>query len=82
MQTATLGPFTVSRLCLGTMLMGDKTPADESQRMLDRYLDRLLTAAERDPEVAYAFARVIGLLDPAPALLRPRTLGRVALSRA
>jgi aryl-alcohol dehydrogenase-like predicted oxidoreductase len=39
MQTTTLGPFTVSRLCLGTMLMGDKTPVDESHRMLDRFLD-------------------------------------------
>ena len=39
MQTTTLGPFTVSRLCLGTMLMGDKTPVEESHRMLDRYLE-------------------------------------------
>src|ERR687890_1080004 len=39
MQTITLGPFTVSRLCLGTMLMGGKTPREESHRMLDRYLD-------------------------------------------
>ncbi len=39
MQTTTMGPFTVSRLCLGTMLMGDKTPAAESHRMLDRFLD-------------------------------------------
>jgi aryl-alcohol dehydrogenase-like predicted oxidoreductase len=38
MQTTTLGPFTVSRLCLGTMLMGSKTPVDESHRMLDRFL--------------------------------------------
>jgi aryl-alcohol dehydrogenase-like predicted oxidoreductase len=38
MQTTTLGPFTVSRLCLGTMLMGAKTPVEESHRMLDRYL--------------------------------------------
>src|ERR687898_1210909 len=38
MQTMTLGPFTVSRLCLGTMLMGGKTPVDESHRMLDRFL--------------------------------------------
>jgi aryl-alcohol dehydrogenase-like predicted oxidoreductase len=38
MKTTTLGPFTVSRLCLGTMLMGAKTPADESHRMLDRFL--------------------------------------------
>jgi len=39
MQTTTLGPFTVSRLCLGAMLMGDKTPREESHRMLDRFLD-------------------------------------------
>jgi aryl-alcohol dehydrogenase-like predicted oxidoreductase len=39
MQTTTLGPFTVSRLALGTMLMGEKTPRDESHRMLDRYLE-------------------------------------------
>jgi len=38
MQTTTLGPFTVSRLSLGTMLMGGKTPVDESHRMLDRFL--------------------------------------------
>ena len=39
MDTAPLGPFTVSRLCLGTMLMGSKTPVEESHRMLDRFLD-------------------------------------------
>jgi aryl-alcohol dehydrogenase-like predicted oxidoreductase len=38
MQTTQLGPLTVSRLALGTMLMGGKTPPDESQRMLDRFL--------------------------------------------
>src|SRR5215210_6182254 len=39
MNTAPLGPFTVSRLCLGTMLMGSKTPREESHRMLDRFLE-------------------------------------------
>jgi aryl-alcohol dehydrogenase-like predicted oxidoreductase len=39
MQTTTLGPLTVSRLALGAMLMGDKTPADEAHRMLDRFVD-------------------------------------------
>jgi aryl-alcohol dehydrogenase-like predicted oxidoreductase len=39
METTTLGPLTVSRLCLGTMLMGDKTPRAESHRMLDRFLE-------------------------------------------
>jgi aryl-alcohol dehydrogenase-like predicted oxidoreductase len=38
MQTATLGPLTVSRLCLGTMLMGGATPAKEAHPMLDRSL--------------------------------------------
>jgi aryl-alcohol dehydrogenase-like predicted oxidoreductase len=39
MDTAPLGPITISRLCLGTMLMGSSTPVEESHRMLDRYLD-------------------------------------------
>src|SRR4051812_14721495 len=39
MQTAQLGPLTVSRLCLGAMLMGGKTPAPEAHRMLDRFVD-------------------------------------------
>jgi aryl-alcohol dehydrogenase-like predicted oxidoreductase len=39
METTTLGPFTVGRLALGTMLMGDKTPADESHRILDRFVE-------------------------------------------
>jgi len=37
METTTLGPFTVTRLCLGTMLMGGATPREEAHRMLDRY---------------------------------------------
>jgi aryl-alcohol dehydrogenase-like predicted oxidoreductase len=39
MDTALLGPLTVSRLALGTMLMGGATPEDESHRMLDRFLE-------------------------------------------
>jgi aryl-alcohol dehydrogenase-like predicted oxidoreductase len=39
MQTAQLGPLTVSRLALGAMLMGGATPVDESHRMLDRFLE-------------------------------------------
>ena len=39
MQTTTLGPLTVSRLCLGTMLMGGATPAKEAQLLLDRFLE-------------------------------------------
>jgi aryl-alcohol dehydrogenase-like predicted oxidoreductase len=39
MDTARLGPLTVSRLALGAMLMGDKTPTAEAHRMLDRFVD-------------------------------------------
>jgi aryl-alcohol dehydrogenase-like predicted oxidoreductase len=39
MDTASLGPLTVSRLALGAMLFGDATPEDESYRMLDRFLE-------------------------------------------
>jgi len=39
METTKLGPLNVSRLCLGTMLMGGKTRREESHRMLDRYLE-------------------------------------------
>jgi aryl-alcohol dehydrogenase-like predicted oxidoreductase len=37
MDTAQLGSLTVSRLCLGAMLMGDATPDDEAYRILDRF---------------------------------------------
>jgi len=36
-QTTTLGPLTISRLALGAMLMGGKTPQDEAERILDRF---------------------------------------------
>jgi aryl-alcohol dehydrogenase (NADP+) len=39
MDTATLGPLTVSRLALGCMLMGGDTPAAEAHRILDRFVD-------------------------------------------
>jgi aryl-alcohol dehydrogenase-like predicted oxidoreductase len=38
MQLIQLGPLNVSRLCLGTMLMGGRTPADEAPRLLDAYV--------------------------------------------
>jgi aryl-alcohol dehydrogenase-like predicted oxidoreductase len=37
MQTTSLGPLRVSRLCLGAMLMGDDTPTPEAHLMLDRF---------------------------------------------
>jgi aryl-alcohol dehydrogenase-like predicted oxidoreductase len=37
---ARLGPLTVSRLALGAMLMGEKTPVAEAHRMLTGPLRR------------------------------------------
>jgi aryl-alcohol dehydrogenase-like predicted oxidoreductase len=39
MQTTRLGPLTVSRLALGAMLMGGRTPVDEAHRLLDRFVE-------------------------------------------
>ena len=39
MDVVTLEDLTFSRLCPGTMLMGDKTPAAEAHRMLDAFVD-------------------------------------------
>lgn len=39
MQTRPLGPFRVSNICLGGMFFGSKTPAAESHRMLDRFVE-------------------------------------------
>ncbi|MFB9237681.1 aldo/keto reductase [Plantactinospora siamensis] len=39
LDTRNLGPLRVTRLGLGTMFMGGRTPRDESYRMLDRYLE-------------------------------------------
>jgi aryl-alcohol dehydrogenase-like predicted oxidoreductase len=39
MEKTKLGPLNVSRICLGAMHMGGKTPPDEAHRMLDRYLE-------------------------------------------
>jgi aryl-alcohol dehydrogenase-like predicted oxidoreductase len=39
METRPLGPFRVSNICLGGMFFGSKTPAEESHRMLDRFVE-------------------------------------------
>ncbi|WP_347059964.1 hypothetical protein ABC795_05730 [Blastococcus sp. HT6-30] len=48
-------------------------------RLTTAYLERLLPVAHRDPEVAAAFVRVIGILTRPPSQMRPRVLGRVLL---
>jgi 2-polyprenyl-6-methoxyphenol hydroxylase-like FAD-dependent oxidoreductase len=49
-----------------------------SVKLMNKYVDRLQTAAESDLEVAEQFARVIGFLDPPTRLMRPKMLIRAA----
>jgi aryl-alcohol dehydrogenase-like predicted oxidoreductase len=39
MDRVQLGPLEVSRICLGAMFFGGKTPAEESHRLLDRFVE-------------------------------------------
>jgi hypothetical protein len=48
-----------------------------SGRVVNAYLDRLLTAAEHDPVLTEQFMRVVNLLDPPGGLLGPRVMRRV-----
>jgi 2-polyprenyl-6-methoxyphenol hydroxylase-like FAD-dependent oxidoreductase len=48
-------------------------------RVINAYVNRVLTAAERDPAVAEQFLRVASLQDPATRLFRPSTARRVLL---
>src|SRR3954454_3403768 len=68
METAPLGPLTVSRLALGAMLMGDKTPVDESHRMLDRFVGAGGTLVD----AADTYGTAAPERGPAPGLARRR----------
>ncbi|MDJ1132398.1 hypothetical protein [Streptomyces iconiensis] len=46
-------------------------------RIVSRYMQRLLTSAQRDPELAALYVRVIGLLDPPSRMLAPRVVRAV-----
>jgi hypothetical protein len=52
-----------------------------SARLLNGYLDRVLTAAESDVAVVDQFVRVTSLVDPATRLLRPGMIWRAARAR-
>ena len=58
-------------------LPGVRGPRTPKVRMLGAYVSRLHAAAEVDPELAVAFARVMALVDPPTRLLQPRTVLRV-----
>jgi len=49
-------------------------------RLLNVYVDRVLTAAEYDPVAVNQFFRVTALVDPATRLLRPGMMWRAALA--
>ncbi|WP_142392642.1 NAD(P)/FAD-dependent oxidoreductase [Mycobacterium sp. 3519A] len=48
-----------------------------SIRLSNRYLDRVMTAAERDPVVTLRFLRVMGMMDSPMQLLLPHFMFRV-----
>jgi len=48
-------------------------------RVINTYVDRAQTAAERDPVVAWRLLRVVALQDPPTRLFRPSTARRVLL---
>jgi 2-polyprenyl-6-methoxyphenol hydroxylase-like FAD-dependent oxidoreductase len=47
-------------------------------RIANKYVDRVLAAAESDIVVAEQFARVVGFLDPPTSLFHPALIARVA----
>jgi 2-polyprenyl-6-methoxyphenol hydroxylase-like FAD-dependent oxidoreductase len=49
-------------------------------RLLNGYLDRILTATEYDPTAVDRFVRVTALIDPATRLLRPGMVWRAAMA--
>jgi 2-polyprenyl-6-methoxyphenol hydroxylase-like FAD-dependent oxidoreductase len=54
-----------------------KPTGSPGKRLLNWYMDRLLVAARSDPEVAWAFLQVSGMLKPPPSVLHPKTVWRV-----
>ena len=53
-------------------------PRPLSVRIANKYVDRVLAAAESDIVVAEQFAKVVGLIDPPTSLFHPAVIARVA----
>lgn len=58
-----------------------KSPRPLSIRITNAWIDRVLTAAETDPEVVQQLLQVIGMTEPPSRLLRPSFAYRVARAR-
>ncbi len=58
-----------------------KSPRPLSIRIANAWIDRVLTAAETDPQVVQQFLQVIGMTEPPSRLLRPSLAYRVARAR-
>lgn len=52
------------------------------ERLLDRYLDRLVTVAHTDPSLAVAFLEVLNLVRPPQRLLTPSAVAKTLRPRA
>lgn len=52
-------------------------PRPPTLRFFNAYLEKLLSAAEHDPAVVQRFLRMISMVDPPSALMRPATVLRV-----
>ncbi|PXY35375.1 FAD-dependent oxidoreductase [Prauserella flavalba] len=76
---ASAGPIGVAwRLAVGgdLALPEVEAPRPLAVRLSNRYVERVLTAAERDPVLAARFMRVSAFVDPPSALLRPSAVAR------
>lgn len=64
------------RTAVGSDLMLPQVPGRRPLfvRVMNSYMDRVLTAAETDPLVAQQFFRVVQMLDGPSALIRPHTV--------
>ena len=50
-------------------------------RLLARWIEQVIRAGTRDPEIARRFIRVASLVDPPTSLLKPGTVQRVVFPR-
>lgn len=68
------------RTAVGSDLMLPQVPGRRplSVRVMNSYMDRVLTAAETDSLVAQQFFRVVQMLDGPSALIRPHIVGCIA----